>query len=81
MSDAVKLGNNASLILANKNRKIVRISMKKMRPSRKTVLELLLGPTGNLRAPAMVVGSTLVVGFSESMYDEVFARQDTRADV
>lgn len=31
----------------------------------------MLGPTGNLRAPSLRLGRTLVVGFSEPMYDEV----------
>ena len=30
----------------------------------------MLGPTGNLRAPAVKVGKTLVVGFSEDAYRE-----------
>ena len=33
-------------------------------------LAVLLGPTGNLRAPAAVVGKTLVVGFNEEVYRE-----------
>ncbi len=32
---------------------------------RKELLAALLGPTGNLRAPAMVCGDTLIVGFSD----------------
>jgi len=32
------------------------------------VVDAMLGPTGNLRAPTIVVGSTLVVGFSEDVY-------------
>jgi hypothetical protein len=33
--------------------------------------ELVVGPTGNLRAPAFKVGDTLVVGFHEEMYKAV----------
>ena len=32
----------------------------------------MLGSTGNLRAPTLRAGSTLLVGFSESVYAEVF---------
>lgn len=32
----------------------------------------LLGPTGNLRAPTMVVGKKLLVGFNQEAYEEVF---------
>ncbi len=35
-------------------------------------LAKLLGPTGNLRAPTLRLGKTLVVGFSEPMYVEIF---------
>ena len=34
------------------------------------VVGVLLGPTGNLRAPALRVGRTLLVGFSEEVYRE-----------
>ena len=32
----------------------------------------MLGTTGNLRAPTMVVGDTLLVGFNEALFTEVF---------
>lgn len=32
----------------------------------------MLGSTGNLRAPTIVVGKTLLVGFNEDVYSEVF---------
>ena len=34
------------------------------------VVAAMLGPTGNLRAPALRVGKTLLVGFSEQVYRE-----------
>lgn len=34
-------------------------------PAPKELLAALLGPTGYLRAPAMVCGDTLIVGFSD----------------
>jgi hypothetical protein len=34
------------------------------------VVDALLGPTGNLRAPALRVGKTLLVGFHEEVYRE-----------
>ena len=33
-----------------------------------------LGPTGNLRAPAMRMGKNWLVGFGEETYDEVFGK-------
>jgi hypothetical protein len=35
------------------------------------VVEKMLGPTGNLRAPTMRVGKTTVVGFSEEAFGKV----------
>ena len=35
-------------------------------------LKLMLGPTGNLRAPTLRLGKTLVVGFNEEMYSKIF---------
>ena len=35
------------------------------------LVEAMLGPTGNLRAPTLVSGKTVVVGFSEASYAEV----------
>ena len=33
----------------------------------------MLGPTGNLRAPTLVVGKTLLVGFNEEAYESVLS--------
>jgi len=38
----------------------------------KAVVDAMLGPTGNLRAPTLRVGKTTLVGFSEDAYREVF---------
>ena len=37
----------------------------------KEIVDALLVPTGNLRAPTMRVGKTLLVGFDESSYADV----------
>lgn len=33
-------------------------------------IELVLGPSGKLRAPTFVIGDTMLVGFNEEMYAE-----------
>ena len=38
------------------------------KPDRATLLGLLLGPSGNLRAPTLRKGRTLLVGFDEPTY-------------
>ena len=35
-------------------------------------LDAMLGSTGNLRAPTMVVGDTLLVGFNEGVFEQAF---------
>jgi hypothetical protein len=42
------------------------------KPGKDVLRDLLLGPTGNLRAPAIRKGRTLVVGFDEATYEKVF---------
>ena len=34
-------------------------------------VEAMLGPTGNLRAPTLRVGKTLLVGFNDGVYSKV----------
>jgi hypothetical protein len=49
-------------------------NMKKDPPDDETLAAHILGPTGNLRAPTIRVGKTLLVGFSEEAYRQVLAR-------
>lgn len=38
----------------------------------KPLVDAMLGPTGNLRAPCLVVGKTVLVGFNDEAYTAVF---------
>ena len=49
---------------------MVELDLKKDQPSEEEILKLVLGPTGNLRAPTLMVGKKLVVGFNEEMYEK-----------
>jgi|SRR5437867_12589711 len=51
-----------------KGKKLVHVDLKRAKPPRTELLDLLLGPTGNLRAPTVRKGRTLVVGFDEETY-------------
>jgi arsenate reductase-like glutaredoxin family protein len=70
--DALALAATVNHIYAAKGKKVVYLNMKKDKPGAATLRKVLLGPTGNLRAPALRKGKTLVVGFNEEMYREVF---------
>ena len=39
----------------------------------KVCVDAMLGPTGNLRAPCIRVGKTVIVGFNEEVFGELFA--------
>lgn len=43
-------------------------------PDDDTLAAHLLGPTGNLRAPTIRQGNTLLVGFSEEAYRDVLGK-------
>jgi arsenate reductase-like glutaredoxin family protein len=46
----------------------VHLNLKQERPDSDTLIALLIGPTGNLRAPTLRKGRTLIVGFDEATY-------------
>jgi len=69
-ADALKLAKAASTVVVAKGNKVTKFSMTRDAPDDATLLAHLLGPTGNLRAPAIVRGKTLLVGFNEDVYAE-----------
>lgn len=66
--EALELASRADEIIAAKGAKVVRVDLRTDRPGRAELLGLLLGPTGNLRAPTLLRGRTLLVGFNEEAY-------------
>jgi hypothetical protein len=68
------LAAKADELYACKGTKIVHFDLKNNRPDDQTLLQYMLGPTGNLRAPTLRVGKTLLVGFDESTYNKVFGK-------
>jgi arsenate reductase-like glutaredoxin family protein len=59
-------------VYAAKGKKVVYFDLKKDKPGDEELAKVLLGPTGNLRAPTLRKGKTLVVGFNEETYEKVF---------
>ena len=70
--EAEKLIAAASSIHAAKGKKVVDVDCKKTELTDEEILKLVLGPTGNLRAPTLVAGKKMVVGFNEEMYSKLF---------
>ena len=70
--EALELAKQVNDIYAAKGKNVVHLNMKKDKPDKATLTKLLLGPTGNLRAPTLRKGKTLVVGFDQETYEKVF---------
>jgi hypothetical protein len=61
--EAVALARGADVVVAARGKKVVR-----MRPASVSDAELaaaILGPSGTLRAPAIRIGRTLLIGFND----------------
>jgi arsenate reductase-like glutaredoxin family protein len=58
-------------LYATKGKKVVHVDLKREKPDRATLEGLLIGPSGNLRAPTLRRGRTLLVGFDEATYSTV----------
>ena len=69
--DARALDAQANTVIVAKGKKVNRFKVQGA-PTEELV-DAMLGPTGNLRAPTMRVGKTLVVGFNEEQYAQVLA--------
>ncbi len=69
--DALRLAQDVDEVIVAKGKKVVRFDTRKESPDEEVLLKAMLGPTGNLRAPVVRRGKTLVVGFSDEVYGDV----------
>jgi arsenate reductase-like glutaredoxin family protein len=69
--EALKLARSAERVVAAKGKKVVTFDMKVDPPDDDALAAAILGPTGNLKAPTLRVGGTLLVGFGEEAYRQV----------
>src|SRR6266481_1563311 len=65
---ALSVLKNVDEIYAAKGKQIVHVDLRRDKPPKADLLGVLLGPTGNLRAPTLRKGRTLIVGFDEATY-------------
>ena len=70
-AEALKLAAQADELYVSKGTKVVHFDLKKDKPDADTLAGVMLGPTGNLRAPTLRVGKKLLVGFNEDAYKKV----------
>lgn len=73
-TEALALAAQADELYATKGTKVVHINLKHERPDDETLLNLMIGPSGKLRAPTLKKGRTVIVGFDEATYQRVFGK-------
>ena len=72
-TDALELVSRVDEIYAAKGRKVVHLDLRKDKPGKAEILNAIMGPSGNLRAPAIQRGRTLFVGFNEEAFASLLA--------
>jgi hypothetical protein len=60
-----------TLVCIVRGKNVVTFDLLKNRPDDATLTAHMIGPTGNLRAPTVRVGNTLVVGYNEAAYRQI----------
>ncbi len=69
---ALELAAAASKVIVAKGKKVTVFDLKQDPPDEATLLKHMLGATGNLRAPTVKRGKTLLVGFNAERYQDAF---------
>jgi arsenate reductase-like glutaredoxin family protein len=83
--ESFRLARQMDGIYATRKKLVVYLNLRVRRPDARAVARLILSPSGCLRAPAMRVGKTLVVGYHEPVFRDVLgicdgpARDESRA--
>lgn len=71
LGKAKELVASANKLYSAKGKKVVEVDLKKETLDDEMLAKLMLGPTGNLRAPTLVKGKTVIVGYNEDLYREI----------
>jgi hypothetical protein len=69
-TDSRALLESASRLIALKGKKVNEFSVAK--GVSEDAVAATLGPTGNMRAPTLKIGKTLIVGFNEEIFEREF---------
>ncbi len=69
--EALKLARSVPRVVAARGKKVVVFDMTNDPPDDDILAAHLLGPSGNLKAPTMRLGDTLLVGFGAEAYQQV----------
>lgn len=71
-ADALQFASQVDRISVFKGKQTTVFDLTKQSPSEEELLEHLLGPTGNLRAPTLLVQRHMIVGFQAEGYGDIF---------
>ena len=70
--DLLKVLGDATRVIVAKGKKVVEFDLKNDPPKKADLVKACLGPSGNLRAPAIRKGKTWMIGFHPKPYGELF---------
>ena len=63
---------DATKVVVARGKKVLTFDMKETSPADEEFQKVVIGPSGNLRAPTIRSGKTMLVGFSEEAFSERF---------
>ncbi len=70
-ADLPALFEGARRIVAVRGKRVVDLDLSADPPDRAELEKAVLGPSGNLRAPALRLGKTWLIGFGAQTYEEL----------
>lgn len=70
-TEALAMARQAEHLVAAKGKKVTTLDLRTA-PTDDAITALMLGPTGNLRSPLLRVGQTIVVGYNDQAFREIF---------
>ena len=73
-ADALNVLEGIDKLVAMRGTKIEEFDLKNDRPADDVLLAKLIGPSGNLRAPTVRIGRTLLVGFNAEAYEKALGK-------
>lgn len=68
--DFSQIFNGIDIVIAAKGKKVEQFDLKNKNFDKALLKAMVLGPTGNFRAPAVKKGKKLLVGFNEDTYKQ-----------
>jgi len=71
-TEALAMVRAAHRLVAAKGKKVTTLDLQTAPLADDVLAGLMLGPTGNLRAPVMRVGQTILVGYNEQAFTDIF---------